>query len=67
MAALIDLCGLGFLVTLGDCHHLSSLVLEKIIESLSMIVATSNHWCGGITPGTHGNGHGPHHQGRFSP
>jgi hypothetical protein len=27
--ALVDLCGSGFLLTLGDCRYLASLVLEE--------------------------------------
>jgi len=42
--ALGGLCDSGFLVTLGNCHHLAGLMLVRLWKGLLFIVADSSHW-----------------------
>jgi hypothetical protein len=43
--ALSGLCDSGFLVTLGDCHHLADLVLlVDRSTALLVVVDASDHW-----------------------
>jgi hypothetical protein len=44
LVALGSLSNSGFLVILGDCRHLASLLVAEIVEHHLVVVWGSDHW-----------------------